>query len=102
VNSTISGETVLINGYGNGTGQRASVYNSSDPIYAENLHDMDTSPGGEWDLDQYLEPIVGGIYFPAEKFGLLTPYIGLASTILVATVATAFYVKRVRQRKEKQ
>jgi hypothetical protein len=46
--------------------------------------------------------IVGGIIVPVDKFGLLAPYIGLASTILVATVATAVYVKRVKRRKEKQ
>lgn len=34
-----------------------------------------------------------------EDFGLLAPYFGLVSTILVATVATGIYVKR---RKEKQ
>jgi len=32
----------------------------------------------------------------------LAPYIGLASTIVVATVAAAIYVKRVKRRKEKQ
>jgi len=41
----------------------------------------------------------GGIVLSVDKFGLLAPYIGLASTIVVATVATAIYVKR---RKEKQ
>jgi len=50
---------------------------------------------------------VGGVSFPinvvpVDKFGLLAPYIGLASTILVATAATAIYVKRVKRRKEKQ
>lgn len=45
---------------------------------------------------------VGGIVVPIDKFSLLVPYIGLASTILVATVATAIYVKRVKRRKEKQ
>jgi hypothetical protein len=45
---------------------------------------------------------VGGIWIPVDKFGLLAPYIGLASTILVATAATAVYVKRVKRRKEKQ
>ncbi len=45
---------------------------------------------------------VGGIVIPIDKFGLLAPYIGLASTILVATVATVIYVKRVKGRKEKQ
>jgi len=47
-------------------------------------------------------PPVGGVWISVDKFGLLAPYIGLASTILVATVATAIYVKRVKHRKEKQ
>jgi len=42
---------------------------------------------------------VGGIWIPVDKLSLLAPYIGLVSTILVATVATAIYVKR---RKKKQ
>ena len=42
---------------------------------------------------------VGGIVDPVDKFGLLAPYIALASTISVATAATAIYVKR---RKKKQ
>ena len=45
---------------------------------------------------------VGGVWVPVDKFGLLAPYIGLASTILVATAATAIYVKRVKRRKKKQ
>jgi hypothetical protein len=45
---------------------------------------------------------VGGIVVPIDKFGLLAPYVGLASTILVATVATTVYVKRVKRGKEKQ
>jgi len=45
---------------------------------------------------------VGGVVVPVDKSGLLAPYIGLASTILVATVASAIYVKRVKHRKEKQ
>ena len=45
---------------------------------------------------------VGGIWVPADKLGLLAPYIGLASTILVATVATAVYAKHIKRRKEKQ
>jgi hypothetical protein len=45
---------------------------------------------------------VGGIIVPVDKFALLAPYIGLTSTIIVATVATAVYVKRVKRRKEKQ
>jgi len=50
----------------------------------------------------YFARTVGGISIPVDKFGLLAPYIGLASTILVATAATAIYVKRVKRRKEKQ
>jgi hypothetical protein len=46
--------------------------------------------------------LVGGIVVPVDKFGLLAPYIGLASTILVATVATAVYIKHVKRKKEKQ
>jgi len=45
---------------------------------------------------------VGGIAPPIDKLGLLAPYIGLTSTIIVATVATAIYVKRVKRRKEKR
>jgi hypothetical protein len=39
-------------------------------------------------------PLVGGIWIPVDKFVLLAPYIALASTILVATAATAIYIKR--------
>jgi len=35
---------------------------------------------------------------PVDKLGLLAPYIALASTILVATAATAIYVKRRKKR----
>jgi hypothetical protein len=45
---------------------------------------------------------VGGVAIPIDKFGLLAPYIGVASTIIVAAVATTIYVKRVKHRKEKQ
>jgi len=41
---------------------------------------------------------VGGIVIPIDKLALLAPYIGLASTIVAATVATAIYVKRVKRR----
>lgn len=45
---------------------------------------------------------VGGVVVPVDKLSLLAPYIGLASTILAATVASTVYVKRVKRRKEKQ
>ena len=44
----------------------------------------------------------GGVLTPTDNLGLLAPYIGLTSTILVATVATAICIKRVKRRKEKQ
>jgi hypothetical protein len=50
----------------------------------------------------YGYPRVGGIVIPVDKFALLAPYIGLASTIIVTAVATVIYVKRVKHRKEKQ
>ena len=45
---------------------------------------------------------VGGIVIPVDKFGLLTPYIGLASTTIIGAAATGIYFKRVKHRKEKQ
>jgi len=47
---------------------------------------------------------VGGfaVLIDKPKPDLSGPYIGLASSIIVATVATAIYVKRVRHRKKKQ
>ena len=57
------------------------------------------------DIYIYQEIPVGGIYIPVNKLALLASYIGLASTILVATAATAataIYVKRVKRRKKKQ
>jgi hypothetical protein len=41
---------------------------------------------------------VGGLQGPIDKLGLVAPYIGIASTILIAT---AIYVKRVKRRREK-
>jgi hypothetical protein len=49
-------------------------------------------------------PPVGGfsIVIPVDKSALLSPYIGLYSTILVAAVATAVCVKRAKDGKEKR
>jgi hypothetical protein len=49
-----------------------------------------------------LDGPVGGIVIPIDKFGLLAPYVGLASTVLVVVVASLIYVKRVRRRTENQ
>jgi hypothetical protein len=45
---------------------------------------------------------VGGVVVLVDKFALLAPYIGLTSTIIVASVVSAVYVKRVKRRREKQ
>lgn len=74
-----------------------------------NVIDYDDDGDGEKDEDPspqeggYIGPEdgFGGIVIPVDKFGLLAPYIGLTSTIIVATVATAIYFKRVKRRKEK-
>jgi hypothetical protein len=50
----------------------------------------------------YVTPWVGGIVLSIDKFGLLAPYIGLASTTMAATVAVVIYVKHVERRKERQ
>jgi hypothetical protein len=44
----------------------------------------------------------GGLVVPVDKFGLLAPYIGLASTTMIGAVATVVYARRVKRRKEKQ
>jgi type II secretory pathway pseudopilin PulG len=48
------------------------------------------------------ETYEGGVWVPVDKFGLLVPYVGVASTILIATVAVAIYARRVKHKKEKQ
>ncbi|MEM2971954.1 MAG: class II glutamine amidotransferase [Candidatus Bathyarchaeia archaeon] len=45
-----------------------------------------------------IEGEVGGITLSIDKFGLLTPYVGLASTVLIVTVATTVYVKRKKKK----
>ena len=52
-------------------------------------------PDNEWDIR-------GGLFMLVNKFGLLAPYIGLASTTMIGVAATFVYVKRVKRRKEKQ
>ena len=42
---------------------------------------------------------VGGIVIPTDALTFFAPYIGVASTILVTTVAAVVYVKRVKRRK---
>lgn len=45
-------------------------------------------------------PPVGGVWVPVDKLALLAPYIALASAILIATFATAIYVKRTKRIKK--
>jgi hypothetical protein len=61
----------------------------------------------DWDEGEHLnDTSVGGFVVAVDKTnlltGLLAPYIGVASTILAATVATAICVRRVKRRREKQ
>jgi hypothetical protein len=57
-------------------------------------------PGGVYTA--YYDASVGGVVVPVDKFALLTPYIGLASTAMIGAVATAVCVRRVKRREEKQ
>jgi hypothetical protein len=70
-----------------------------------NLRHADNTPIAmiehAWGTFAFVSP-VGGAVVPVDKFGLLVPYIGLYSTILVATLVTAVYVKSIKRRKEKQ
>jgi hypothetical protein len=78
----------------------------SSTLSSQNTYDAETSSDSpieeKFEVYVWEQPAVGGIYVLVDKFGLLAPYIGLASTILVATAATAIYVKRVKHRKDKQ
>jgi hypothetical protein len=61
---------------------------------------------GSWDDNVYAfgtpPAPVGGVMIPVDKLALLAPYIGLASTILVAAAVAVVYVKRVKLGKEKR
>jgi len=52
-----------------------------------------TWTGGGDDLAKYRICAVGGNLIPVDKFGLLAPYIALATTIILAIVATAVFFK---------
>jgi hypothetical protein len=61
------------------------------------MHDPDPDGDGwrmENDTDENPRTVVGGVVVPVDKFGLLAPYIGLASTIAIASVASVVYFKR--------
>jgi len=102
--------------YGVNAGENRSLYLTWDTSgVPENYYwiSAEATFNGSSQIDYLIPPLwvgpippVGGISVPiAVSVGntaLLAPYIGLASTIIVATAATAIYVKRVKRRKEKQ
>jgi hypothetical protein len=45
---------------------------------------------------------VGGIYVPIDKFALLTPYVGLVSTLIMGAIVAGLFVRRAERRKERQ
>lgn len=55
---------------------------------------LNPSGWGTGHISSYGKAPVGGFMVPVDKLGLLAPYIGLASMIIVGTVATIVYVKR--------
>jgi len=58
-----------------------------------------TWTGGGDDFARYMIS-VGGIWIPVDELALLAPYIGLATTIILATVATAVFVKHKKKEKK--
>jgi len=55
------------------------------------------SSGGAYTAHYETPAGVGGVVVPIDKLGLLAPYIGLASIILVGSVATAICIKHVKR-----
>jgi hypothetical protein len=115
----LGGHTVAVVGIADLGGGKYSVTIKHDKTQGVGgVHDLATETGkwdsktGTWsaalagyELNYFVVecPItVGGFVVPVDKFGLLAPYIGLASTAMIGAVATAVYVKRVKRRKEKQ
>jgi hypothetical protein len=92
--------------YPNGTawanGQQVSVV-FSDGTISEPI-EVSLSPSEAMELYKFVygEGVVGGIVIPVDKFGLLAPYFGLASTAMIGAIAAAVYVKHIKRRKEQQ
>jgi hypothetical protein len=109
--------TVYINGVYIGNLTTVSVntifFSKNQVVFSEFNNNLTISSGQSTDfamwnftLDSGSVPTqtlssVGGVMVPVNKTALLAPYIGLASTILVAAAVTVIYVKRVKRRKEK-
>ena len=47
----------------------------------------------DFEVIEIVPPPVGGVWIPVDKLALLAPYIGLASTIILAVAATAIFFK---------
>jgi len=60
------------------------------------------SPATTYTIGTLVAGGVGGTVVSVDKLGLLAPYVGLVSTIIVATVATAICVKRRREKNENE
>jgi len=86
----------------NGIPPWGATYNSTDPVPLKNEENMIIGFIGPVIHKVGSAPHVGGSVFFVDPLGLLAPYIGLTSTVLVAAVVTGMCVKRVRRRKEKQ
>jgi hypothetical protein len=98
VDTPINGSTHATLSISNPSGQPTASFN----VTVTATYQNGTAYGGF--LEEVTIPIVGvgGIVVPVDKLGLLAPYVGFASTILVGAVASTVYVKRVKRRKEKQ
>ena len=62
--------------------------------------EIDTTDNRKEDGTVQIAVPVGGVDVPVDKLSLLAPYIGLASTILLAAIA-AIYIKHTKHRKKK-
>lgn len=61
-----------------------------------------TKGGADCPKDPCCPDREGGFVVPVDTFSLLAPYVGATATILIAVVATAVYIKRVKSKNEKQ
>jgi len=111
--ATVLPLTNPIPGLWNYVGGNAAVTTTPNPYYTFVGWQLDGSPYGsaksvnvamnvDHALQANFQQTVGGYEIPIDKFGLVAPYIGVASTIIAATGASIVYVKHVQRKKEKQ
>jgi len=103
VNDLCKGDVIQYDFTGDGTWDHSALHLGSGKISTHSNSRFDIP----WDLGakkhrfiHIKDACVGGVWVPVDKFGLLAPYVGLASTIVVATAATAIYLKRVKREKQ--